>query len=409
MSQEDADEDFDGGLVAALTRSSEGKPDGIADTDAEDDDFGFTEKKTKETFTDTLQGPSRQITEDDVKAGEEDDDAPPPAKKPAAKAPREDNPNDKPAGFDVFSHVKTKHGVDLSEKYKSPEDLVDGLVSAQRKLSERDEYAHWGRELATNPEAVAKFLLEKGYGRNPADQRDDRDNPKKPAEESKKSPALEWDDSWLDELDEKGQPRPDADKKILAKIRRWNEQSAEAGRNLVRTFGTNPQEAIDRIVAEKVAEALKSAPKPDDVKRLEQRLSQQDEYEATVAEGAALIEDVKPWAYVGGDQRNGKTPAGEVLSHFLAEASKPGPNGRPRFSTMADQMVWAKASTIIEMNKNPEKYAGKPSGAPKKEEPRLDRVPGKSRRQDDDDDEIPDSVVASGQFAKWLSKKYGDD
>lgn len=75
--------------------------------------------------------------------------------KPAEK-PVEVNADDQ-----LWSALEANTGFSLRDKYTSPAEAIKGLANAQRALSQRDDYAYWGKQLQENPEAVLSALQER--------------------------------------------------------------------------------------------------------------------------------------------------------------------------------------------------------------------------------------------------------
>lgn len=62
-----------------------------------------------------------------------------------------------PAIPDVFS-IAEQAGYDLRNKYRTPEEAVQGLVSAQRMLGQRDEDAQWAKQYRQHESAINEML-----------------------------------------------------------------------------------------------------------------------------------------------------------------------------------------------------------------------------------------------------------
>lgn len=100
-----------------------------------------------------------------IKAGEQEEETPEPAQPPAATPPAAATTDGEPAEPasappPVMAYLRDEYGVDFSNKYRSDEAFLQGILNLNRKIGERDEEAQLGRVLKEDPARVAQWLMQ---------------------------------------------------------------------------------------------------------------------------------------------------------------------------------------------------------------------------------------------------------
>jgi hypothetical protein len=260
------------------------------------------------------------------------------------EVPVEDVAPEAPVQEDFFAEIAQNFHVDLSQKYKTKDEAIKGLVNAYSMVGKRDEEAEIGKQLLTNPQAVYEVLA-KRYSK-PAEA---------PVEDSKKNP--DWNDEWLEHFDpETMAPKPGADPNVVTKVRRYQKFVQDQGKRLIH----NPVDVLLESGGDKLRELIRE----EATRIADQRFQsvEQERYGRAMQEQAAsLAHKEASWVFDGGKLDSGKlTKEGEVLKKHLAVLSAVNPDtGSPVIQDLAMQMEMAKARTIIELGYNPAATASK--------------------------------------------------
>lgn len=276
---------------------------------------------------------SDEVVEDDFDLDTEllgEAEAPEVEVEPEVEAPPEQD--------DFFSEIAQNYHVDLSQKYKTKDEAIKGLVNAYSMVGKRDEEAEIGRQLLTNPQAVYEVLA-KRYTK-PAET---------PTAEDKKNP--DWDDEWLNHFDpETMAPKPGADPNVVSKVRKYQKFVQDQGKRLIH----NPVDVLLESGGDKLRELIREEATRIADQRF-QSVEQERQARAIHEQAATLAQREASWAFDGGKMDSGKlTKEGEVLKKHLAVFSAVNPDtGMPAIPDLGMQMEMAKARTIIELGYNP--------------------------------------------------------
>lgn len=128
---------------------------------------------------------------------------------PAAETPRT-----------LFDRIAERHGIDFRQKYRTDDDLIDGLTHAARMVGQRNQYAEIGQQFASDLPAFQEWLQQR---QQPAPQPQEGPwwNP------PQFNPA--W-NSWLDP--ETGRPVENAPLEVQQAAQKWIDFHNEHERRL---------------------------------------------------------------------------------------------------------------------------------------------------------------------------------
>jgi hypothetical protein len=224
----------------------------------------------------------------------------------------------------------------LRDKYGAdPMAAMRGLMNAQQRLSQRDEFASVGRSVKEDPE-YAKHLL----GLNPQAPEGQAD----PAEAQRSQEwqeylqrvwqapeyKAEWEDQIEVQYDDAGtavgvKPKEGAPKDVVDNLKRWNKFKDDRLNQFLQDPGSTLSNAILPIVDQLVQQ------------RMQQGLQQNNVAAEAKAFGSNFRDQHSNWLYNPGAPQNADnlSPAGQVFYQGLSEANQKG------LHDTKDQIEWA--------------------------------------------------------------------
>lgn len=294
--------------------------------------------------------------DDDIFSADPPDEVPDPlAAKPAAKPAEDDETKFSQA---VFDRAK-KAGFDAS-KYRSVNDFLSGVANLASKLGQRDQVAAYGQQLLDSPEEVYKHLREhlKKQGKIKDDSA-----PAAPAPSADDAP--EYDEAWLDLVDENGKAKEGADPKSIASLKKWNSWVRTRSQALLRDPAAIVRAKLEpdfkKLVESTIEERLGKVMKDQDEK---EQMGRAFHERASVAR--QVYDEESPWVFKDkADPAKGLSPAGEVFRKWVNYYESPDPaTGMPRMYDIREIRDAAKARTHVELSMTANKDGrGKPAPA----------------------------------------------
>jgi hypothetical protein len=236
----------------------------------------------------------------------------------------------------LLEYVKQKTGQDFTSKYKDDATLVDGLVSATRRLSERDEAASNWKAFTENPEPYmerARQYWEPQIRQEVMREMAERQAPPGappsdlPASAGPPQSPHDFDPRWLPYL----QLKEDAPQEVQSQLSQW------AGQRQLANHMAPLQQKIEALEKQ-----LASIPPPDHLtagihQQLSQELQQQQYRQQEQQFAENFYRDNASKMAIGGDYKNGLTPVGQEFQRLVMVAQEKG------LRTAPDQVEYAKA------------------------------------------------------------------
>lgn len=136
----------------------------------------------------------------------------------------------------LWSALEANTGFSLRDKYTSPTEAIKGLANAQRALSQRDDYAYWGKQLQENPEAVLSALQERLQKK-----------PEAPAPVQEAAP--QYDPAWNNWIDPATQEwKPNTPEAVIRDATKFQEHRKK---QLIRDAVKDDLESVKKEIAER--------------------------------------------------------------------------------------------------------------------------------------------------------------
>lgn len=181
-----------------------------------------------------------------------------------------------PVPSSFFDTVRTKHGVDLSQKYKTEDDAIKGLINAQQLVGRRDQYSELGRFYADKYEDFQEYLRTKQGGQAPQQQAQEPEDWWNPPQ---------WNETWNKFLDpESRQPREDAPLNVKQAFHDREDYISRWQHELV----FNPTKALQPLMSRMEQRLMQS---------FDQRYQQAVQANQINAEAQQLVEKNMDWMF----------------------------------------------------------------------------------------------------------------
>lgn len=278
------------------------------------------------------------------------------------QAPRTAPPNETAA--DVFAVAKAE-GVDLTGKYRNPQDAIRGLVHAHKLVGQRNEAAQMWEALRSDEsfQREAWERLNEKFGPPPPipGQSPAVAGPKpgesaappatQPAAAARPAPP-KWNPAWKHHFNADGTPKPNADPNVIAAVEEFR-----ADRQLLQEdpqayfakYFLGDVESRAQAAAEAKFKAAEEARRAEE----EKRRQEQEAGSAVRQIQTATINRLRDekwfdWIYepgyeiVGNDVRGNYTPRGEAFRRFVDEAAKLTDNGIPLYPHPMQRALYAR-------------------------------------------------------------------
>lgn len=316
-------------------------------------------------------------------AGDEEDEEEEVAEEPEVA----ETPPTEQEVLDIFAEARAQ-GLDLSSKYKTPKDALNGLLNATRLVGQRNQLAILGERLATDPLGVYQEMKAK---------LEPHINVERAPEVKKPQPgdAPEYNPDWADAFDDTGKLLPGADPTIPGKVEKYSRFIQERARK----FAHDPvgelmpllEKQIDARAQAKAAELL-------DQYSYRQQVERQ---QAEVFDSAhRLINEESSWIFVDGDKAKGPSEQGKVFHKWLQITETPDHTGELPIKDMYMRKEFAKAMAKQELGLLAEANAA-PSR--KTQQQKIAKKPSKASREPTDKN-WPADLTLEEALARALDK-----
>ncbi len=270
--------------------------------------------------------------------------------------------------LDIFAEAKAQ-GLDLSSKYKTPKDALNGLLNATRLVGQRNQLAILGERLATDPLGVYQEMKAKI---------EPMLKPEPTVEAKKPQPgdAPEYNPDWADAFGEDGKLLPGADPSIPAKVEKYSKFIQERARK----FAHDPVGELLPLL-EKQIDARAQAKASELFEQFSYR-QQAERQQAEVFDAAQrLINEEAAWIFVDGDKQKGPSEQGKVFHKWLQITETPDHTGELPIKDMYMRKEFAKAMAKQELGSLAESNA---APARKAQQQKIAKKPSKASREPTD-------------------------
>lgn len=270
--------------------------------------------------------------------------------------------------LDIFAEAKAQ-GLDLSSKYKTPKDALNGLLNATRLVGQRNQLAVYGERLVNDPIGLyqeMKARIEPML----------KPEPTVEAKKPQPGDAPEYNPDWAEAFDNEGKLLPGADPSIPAKVEKYSKFIQERARK----FAHDPVGELMPLL-EKQIDARAQAKASELLEQFSYRQHAERQQAEVFDAAQRLINEEASWIFVDGDKAKGPSEQGKVFHKWLQITETPDHTGELPIKDLYMRKEFAKAMAKQELGSLAESNA---APARKAQQQKIAKKPSKASREPTD-------------------------